>query len=100
MSLDIFEGDYGFWGTILGLFMHNIPALILLAALLISWKKHEIVGGIAFIFAGMLYTILILSRAVKTGFELYYLAWIAQIAGISLLIGVLFVIGWLKKRAA
>ena len=30
MSLDIFEGNYGFWGTIVGLFMHNIPAMILL----------------------------------------------------------------------
>lgn len=29
-SLDIFEGNYGFWGTIVGLFMHNIPAMILL----------------------------------------------------------------------
>ena len=26
-SLDIFEGNYGFLGTIAGLFMHNIPAL-------------------------------------------------------------------------
>lgn len=42
MSLDVFEGNYGFWGTILALFMHNIPALILLIVLIISWK-YEIV---------------------------------------------------------
>src|SRR4030042_4075717 len=53
-SLDIFEGNYGFWGTVVGLFMHNIPSLILLIILLVSWK-HEIVGGIAFIMAGLFY---------------------------------------------
>lgn len=43
-SLDIFDMKLGFWETILGLFMHNIPVFILLAVLLIFWK-HEIVIG-------------------------------------------------------
>ena len=97
MSLDIFDGDYGFWGTILGLFMHNIPALILLAVLIISWKR-EIVGGIGFILGGIIYTALVLRAAITTGFEWYHLAWIAQISGIAFLIGILFLIGWAKKR--
>ena len=57
--LDIFDGNYGFWGTIIGLFMHNIPSLVLLIVLLISWKR-EIVGGIIFILAGLLYIIRLL----------------------------------------
>ncbi len=96
-SLDIFEGNYGFWGTIVGLFMHNIPSLVLLVVLLISWK-YEIVGGIAFILAGLLYITMILITAVATGFEWYYLSWAAQISGIAFFIGILFLIGWFKKK--
>jgi len=76
------------------LFMHNIPALVLLVVLLISWK-HEIVGGIAFILAGLLYVVWVL---MKRPFEWYYLSWIVQISGIAFLIGILFIIGWNKKR--
>ena len=93
-SLDIFDLQLGFWGTILGLFMNNIPALLLLIILIISWK-HEIVGGIAFILAGILYIILLM----RNPFEWYYLAWAAQISGIAFLIGILFLINWHKKRA-
>jgi hypothetical protein len=96
-SLDIFEGNFGFWGTIVGLFMHNIPSLILLIVLIISWK-HEIVGAIAFILGGILYLAWVLTNVILTGFEWYYLAWALQISGIAFLIGILFLIGWKKKR--
>jgi len=46
-SLDVFDGNYGFWETVLGLLIHNILAFILAAILVVSWK-YEIVGGIAF----------------------------------------------------
>lgn len=97
MSLDIFEGDYGFWGTIIGLFMHNIPAIVLLIILIISWK-HEIVGGIGFILAGILYTAVILMNITTTGFKWYYLLWAVQISGVAFLIGILFLVGWKKKK--
>lgn len=97
MSLDVFGMSAGFWQTILALFMHNIPVFILLIVLLISWK-HEIVGGIAFILAGIIYITLLLITSIKSGFEWYYLAWAIQISGIAFLIGILFLIGWSKKR--
>ena len=93
-SLDIFEGNYGFWGTILGLFMHNIPALILLIFVIISWK-HELVGGIAFILAGLLYIYLTLW---KNNFEWYLLLWIIQISGPAFIIGILWIFNWKKKK--
>ncbi len=77
--------------------MHNIPALVLLIILLISWR-YEIVGGICFVLAGILYATMISVNMIKTGFEWYYLAWIAQLSGIALFIGILFLIGWHKKR--
>ncbi len=93
-SLDIFEINLGFWGTVVGLFMHNIPALILLVVLLISWK-HEIVGGITFILAGILYIIILLRNP---EFEWYMLSWSLQIAGPAFLIGILFFANWFKKK--
>ena len=38
-SLDVFDMGLGFWGTFFGLFMHNIPVLILAGLLWISWKS-------------------------------------------------------------
>lgn len=96
-SLDVFEMKLGFWETILGLFMHNIPAIILAVILAISWKR-EIVGGIAFIIAGIIYIVLLLRASILNGFEWYYLAWAAQISGIAFLIGIMFLIGWNKKK--
>ncbi|MEK6892738.1 MAG: hypothetical protein AABX07_00895, partial [Nanoarchaeota archaeon] len=90
-------GDYGFWGAILGLFMHNIPALVLLIVLLISWK-YEIVGGIAFILAGVIYIIFLVIASIKTSFEWHYMLWALQISGIAFLIGILFLVNWFKKK--
>jgi len=93
-SLDVFGNDYGFWGTLIAFLMHNIPSFILIAILMISWK-HEIVGGIAFILAGLLY---ILTLAMNLQFEWYMISWSAIIAGPAFLIGILFLVGWRRKR--
>jgi thiol:disulfide interchange protein len=96
-SLDVFDMKLGFRGTVLGLFMHNIPVFILSIVLLISWK-HEIVGGIAFTLAGTLYIVILLMNMLRNSFEWYMVSWILIIAGPAFLIGILFIINWLKKR--
>jgi len=93
-SLDVFDSKLGFWGTILGLFMHNIPVFILAIILWISWKR-EIVGGIAFILAGIAY---IISLLMRSSFQWYMISWSLIIAGPAFFIGILFLIGWNKKR--
>ena len=97
MSLDVFSPELSFWQTLGALFMHNIPALVLLIVLVISWK-YEIVGGIAFILAGLLYISIIIMNALKNQFEWYMLSWAVQIAGIAFLIGTLFLMCWSKKK--
>jgi len=97
MSLDVFDGSSGFWEIILGLLIHNIPTFILLAFLLISWK-YEIVGAVAFFAAGILYMILILITMTKTAFEWYYVGWIVEISGTAFLIGIFWLVGWVRKR--
>lgn len=96
-SLDVFEGHYGFWGTVLALLMHNIPALVLLIVLLISWKR-EIVGGIAFILAGLLYIGILAVNALRGFGEWYMLSWSLIIAGPAFFIGILFLIGWRRRK--
>jgi hypothetical protein len=97
MSLDVFGSDLGFWQTIGALFIHNIPVFLLTILLIISWKR-EIVGAVTFILAGLLYILMILKNIVTTGFEWYYLAWAIQISGIAFFIGILFLIGWFRKK--
>lgn len=94
MSLDVFESGLSFWQTALALFMHNIPALILLIIVIIAWK-YEIVGGIGFIFGGVLYATLVLA---SSPFEWYKPIWILQISGMAFLIGTLFLKNWHQKN--
>ena len=84
-SFDVFGQGYGFWGTLLAFFMHNIPVLVLLAVLIISWK-HEIVGGVVFILAGLFYITSLTITSIINGFEWYYIVWSLNIAGPALFI--------------
>ena len=93
-SLDIFGNNYTFWETIIGLFMHNIPALILLVVLIISWK-HELVGAIAFALAGLLYIITLL---IKPIFVLSQLFWTLPISAPAFVISYLFYLNYKKKK--
>lgn len=95
-SLDVFDGDYGFWGIVLGLLIHNIPSFILLGILIISWK-YEIVGGVAFILAGISFLVFTLVReTVEPWYMLLALSLILVVP--AFLIGILFLVGWFKKK--
>lgn len=93
-SLDVFEPGLSPQQIAIALFMHNIPALLLLIALKISWKR-EIVGGIVFILAGLLYIALL---AMNPTFEWYMLSWSVIIAGPAFMIGILFILNWRKRH--
>ena len=94
-SLDIFGNNYSFWETILGLFMHNIPAMILGVILIISWK-YEIVGGIVFTLAGIAYITMTIINANVPWYIV--ISWSVTIAGLAFLIGILFFINCKKKK--
>jgi len=97
-SLDIFDGNYGFWGTILGLFMHNIPTMILIILVVISWR-HELAGAIIFILTGMLYiTMLLRTVLMNQPHQWFKLFWSLIISCPAFLIGILFYLGWIKKK--
>src|SRR4030042_2717349 len=73
-SLDVFEEGLGFWGTIAGLFIHNIPVIVLAIVLWLSWKR-EIIAGVIFILAGLFYTAMILKEALEDPSRSYMIAW-------------------------
>lgn len=93
-SLDVFEEGKSIWYVMIGLFMHNIPALILLFFLFLS-KKHELITSLAFIFAGFVYIGLLFTSA---SFEWYMLSWSFLISGPAFLIGILFARSWYQKQ--
>jgi hypothetical protein len=91
-ALDVLEEGYGFWDTVLALFMHLIPVYVLVIALAIGWHC-EWVGALLF-----------------TGFSVWYLVMVWEpaplvdnlsrawpIAGPPLLIGLLFLLDWLYQ---
>ena len=96
-SFDVFEEGLGFWGTALGLFMHNLPVIILAVVLWISWKR-EIVGGIAFILAGLLHITWTIIKALNNLIEFYTLPYSLIIDGPLFAIGILFLMNWKRKK--
>jgi hypothetical protein len=106
-SLDVIQPGLSFWQIILGLFIHNIPALLLLVIVIISWKKNELVGGIVFTLAGLAYMLRVIITAATTKIDTSQstlanigiaISWSLTIAVPAILIGTMFIITWLKKR--
>jgi len=95
-SLDIFGNNYTFWETVVGLFMHNLPSLILLVILIISWK-HDLIGGIIFMTLGTVCVIgTIVALAISSGGMINPMFIMGSI--VFLLIGILFLMSWQQKR--
>jgi len=55
-ALDVFSEGYGFFETILALFIHLIPSIVLALLLWYAWN-HEKIGGFAFLVIGLVFTI-------------------------------------------
>ena len=88
-ALDVFSESKGIGEIILDLFMHLIPIFILIAVLVISWRR-EWIGGILFISLGFLY---IINMWGKFPLVTYIL-----MAGPLIITGILFLLNW-KYRA-
>jgi hypothetical protein len=95
-SFDVFDGTYGFWGTIFAFFMHNLPSLILLAILLTSWRR-DLVGGIIFTALGVAcVTGTIIALITASGERFNPILIIGSV--VFIFTGSLFLVGWYKKR--
>ena len=94
-SLDVISPDLSLSQILLGLVIHNIPVFVLIIVLIISWK-YEIVGGIAFFGAGLLYIAMVFINSQIP----WYIAvsWSLSIAFPATLIGIFFMMNWYIKR--
>lgn len=93
-ALDIFEMNLGFFGTIVGLFMHLLPSIFLTIILIVGWKRG-IIPGVTFILAGIFYIVMLL---INTELEWYMLSWSLTIAGPAFVIGILFIWDWVLRK--
>ena len=93
-SLDVFESGGSAGEIILGLFMHNIPLLILAAVVVIAWRR-ELVGAVVFLLAGLLYIVFAAERAPGT---LMAITWSLIITGPAILVAALYFANWHLKR--
>jgi len=97
-SLDVFEPGMSAGEVALGLFMHNIPSIIMIVLLVIAWRK-EIVGAVGYFCAGLLYIGFLIFNAVNSGLQWQLvISWSIIIAVPALLIGILFFINWEKIK--
>jgi len=87
-ALDVFNEGYGPWETMVALFMHLIPHMILAVILIVAWR-WEWVGAVFFF-----------------GFGLFYIFWAwgrfnlgayVVISGPLFLVSILFGIGWIYR---
>lgn len=86
-ALDVFGEQQGFWRTAQALAMHLLPTLLILAVLLLSWRR-EWVGGIVYIGLGLFY-VFTMGR---------HFDWTASamIGGPLFVIGLLFFANWAR----
>lgn len=87
-SFDVFD-EFGGWKAVVPFLIHSLPSLIVLAVVLVSWKR-KLAGAIFF-----------------AGFSVWYVwsvgwgkpfSWYLLIAGPALLIAVLFFVDWRIKK--
>lgn len=89
-ALDVLGTGLSFWDTVVALFMHLIPSIMLAIVVAVAWK-WEWVGAVLFIGWAILYAVLLGSR----GFD-----WVtyAMIGGLPILIGLIFLVGWIWRK--
>ena len=97
-SLDVFSEHLSFW-YVFGLFMHNIPALILLAALILVWKRELAGPAVVFCLAGRAFSHLSILGHAPASMTLYakttvFLGLVVPPTMISLL----FFCNWARKK--
>jgi hypothetical protein len=83
-ALDAFDGTGDLSGKLAAFGLHLVPVLVLLAVVVLSWRRQWI-GGVTFVGVALFYaTVMAPGRP----------DWIAVIAGPLFLVGILFLWSW------
>ena len=97
-AADSFDTNLTWWQQISGFVLHLVPSFILVLALIIAWNK-ELLGGIVFIFLGFIFTPIVFSMNYKGNHSIgISLSVIAMVTFPFIIVGVLFLITYFRKR--
>jgi hypothetical protein len=97
-AFDAFAPGLTLWQQIGGFLMHLIPSFILLALLVVAWK-WELIGGIIFTIIGLVLSPLVFQHNYNMNHSVSMsLGIIAMITFPFVIVGILFLISYSKKR--
>jgi hypothetical protein len=80
-SLDVFETHASPLDVLVGLLLHNIPSIAMLALLVVAWKR-PVIGFVAFLAAGVLFAMLFVRSSYAVNNLLMFVFPILLIAGL------------------
>ena len=98
-ALDVFKEEHGFVQIAAALLAHLVPSFMLLTVLVFAWK-WEWVGALFFAAAAGLMLFVVWAERIPfyAGSLEHKMMGSLVIAGPALLIAVLFLLGWLRRR--
>ena len=97
-ALDAFSPGLSFWKQIGGFLIHLIPSFILIALLILAWKK-EFIGGIVFMIIGLGLSPVVFSHNYRMNHSIFMsLGIILTITIPFAIVGVLFIISHFKRK--
>lgn len=97
-SFDVYSPGMSIPETLLAFLMHNIPVIILVVIIILSWER-ELIGAICFLIAGLFYMGLTGNEALKHNTPLYIsLGYSLFLSGPAFLIAFLYFLCWKRKN--
>lgn len=97
-ALDAFSSELSLWQQMGAFLMHLIPSFILLALLILAWKK-ELIGGIIFMLIGLGLSPVVFSHNYRMNHSIFMsLGIILTITIPFVIVGLLFLISHFKRK--
>lgn len=97
-ALDTFSSELSVWQQVIAFLIHLIPSFILLALLILAWKR-EFIGGIIFTIIGLGLTPIVFSHNYRMNHSVIMsIGIILTITIPFVLVGLLFIISHFKKK--
>jgi hypothetical protein len=98
-ALDAFNPELTLWDQIIGFIMHLIPSFILIALLILAWKR-ELIGGIIFTIIGLGLSPLVFIHNFRMNHSVWMsLSIIALITIPFSIVGILFIMSHYRKKS-
>jgi len=97
-ALDAFQPNMSIWKQIGDFLLHLIPSFILLAFLILAWKR-EFIGGVIFLIIGIAFTPIVFKHNFAMNNSFYMsLGIVAAITFPFIVVGILFILSFFLKK--